>query len=375
MDGLDELPDTCLGFHVRSAEKDLPDLDGVKLAIVGIQESRNSDGNESCAHAAVAVRKQLYPLFVPRDEVRIVDLGDIHAGHTIDDTLFAIEQVSYELIKRGITPIFIGGADYCSLGVYSAYCKLERMCNIVSVDPMFDVQDSDGEIDVYNHLSRVILKRPGFLFNYTNIGYQTYLTDPNMTRTMKKMFFDVHRLGEVSSDISEMEPVVRQADMMSVDMRSVRMSDSPGHRSPLPNGLYGEELCQLSAYAGMNEKLSSIGYYGYNPEYDPRSQSSQLIAQAIWCFIDGYYERQQEESHFDSEQFTRYRVSLKEDHEVVFYKSSVTDRWWLEVPYPSERSNRFKRSHMVPCSYADYRTATEEEELPDRWWQTYQKLL
>ncbi len=371
---LDDLPDSCIGFHVRSFAKELPSLLGIRLAIIGIKEGRNSDENEGCSNAADAVRKQLYPLFIHRDDVQIADLGDIEAGHTIEDTLFAVEQVSYELIRREIIPIFIGGADYCSLGLYRAYCKLERLTNIVSIDPMFDVQDSDGELDVYNHLSRLILTKPGFLFNYTNIGHQGYLVDPDMTRTMNKMFFDVHRLGEVSSDIKEMEPVVRQADMMCIDMRCVKMADSPGHNNPLPNGLYGEQLCQLTSYAGMNEKLSSIGFFGYNPEFDPRSQSSQLIAQAIWCFLEGYQERLPEESQFDSEQFTRFRVSLKEDHEIVFYKSSITERWWLEVPYPMTSGNRFKRSHMVPCSYNDYKTASEQEELPDRWWQTYQKL-
>lgn len=371
---LDELPDSCIGYHVHSYAKELPSLLGVRIAIIGIKEGRNSDENEGCLNGAAAIRKQLYPLFVPRDELHIADLGDIEAGHTIEDTLFAVEQVSYELIRREIIPIFIGGADYCSLGVYRAYCKLERLTNIVSIDPMFDVQDSDGEVDVYNHLSRIILKKPGFLFNYTNIGHQGYLVDPMMTRTMKRMFFDVHRLGEVSHDIQEMEPVIRQADMMCIDMRSVRMSDSPAHRNPLPNGLYGEQLCQLAAYAGMNEKLTSIAFFGYNPEFDPRSQSSQLIAQAIWCFLEGFMERHHEESQFESEQFTRFRVALKEEHEIVFYKSTITERWWLEVPYPAADGNRFKRSHFIPCSYKDYQTASEEEELPDRWWQTYQKL-
>ncbi|NND94674.1 MAG: formimidoylglutamase [Flavobacteriales bacterium] len=365
--------DSSIGDFIRYHNPDLPSLEGVDLAIVGIKEGRNSDENESCSKGADEIRKALYPLFIDHDDLQIVDLGDIHAGHSIEDSLFAVEQVAYHLIKRSIVPIFIGGADYCGLGIYRAYCRLERMTNIVSIDPIFDVNDNDGEVDVYNYLSRIILHRPGFLFNFTNISYQTYLVNPKMKRVMKKMFFDIHRLGEVNQDIGDMEPIIRQADMLTIDMRSVRASDSPGHRNPLPNGLYGEQLCQMMAQAGTNEKLTSISFFGYNPEFDIRAQSAQLIAQSIWCFIEGYLNRHSEDADFNSDQFTRYRVSLKEDHEIVFYKSSLTDRWWLEVPLPIKQGNRYKRSQIVPCSYKDYEIACDQE-VPDRWWQTFQKL-
>ena len=365
--------DSSIGDFLRYNTGELPSLDGVQLAIIGIREGRNSDENEGCAHGVNEIRRAFYPLYVDSTELQMVDLGDIHSGHSIDDTLFAVQKVSEHLIERGIIPLFIGGADYCSLGIYRAYCRLERMTNIVSIDPLFDVNDADGELDVYNHLSRLILHKPGFLFNFTNLGFQSYLVNPKMKMVMKKMFFDIHRLGEVNQDISEMEPVIRQADMLTVDMRVVRASDNPGHRNPLPHGLYGEQLCQLLAQAGTNEKLSSVGFFGYNPEYDVRAQGAQLTAQAIWCFIEGFLNRQPESIDFSSDQFTRYRVNLKDDHEIVFYKSRITDRWWLEVPVPSQQGNRYKRSQIVPCSYKDYEIACEQE-VPDRWWQTFQKL-
>ena len=34
---------------------------------------------------------------------------------------------------------------------------------------------------------------------------------------------------------------------------------------------------------------------------------------------------------------------------------------------------KYERHHMVPCSYSDYETACNDE-LPDKWWQTYKKL-
>ncbi|NNC83817.1 MAG: hypothetical protein HKN79_09575, partial [Flavobacteriales bacterium] len=146
--------DSSIGDYMRFHDKEIPALDNVQLAIIGIREGRNSDENEGCAHGVDPVRRALYSLFVDTSDLQIVDLGDIHSGHSVEDTLFAVQHVAEYLIARGIVPIFIGGADYCSLGVYKAYCALERMTNVVNIDPMFDVHDNEGEPDVYNHLSR-----------------------------------------------------------------------------------------------------------------------------------------------------------------------------------------------------------------------------
>jgi formiminoglutamase len=43
------------------------------------------------------------------------------------------------------------------------------------------------------------------------------------------------------------------------------------------------------------------------------------------------------------------------------------------VPYPSKRGEKYQRHFMVPCSYDDYQKACEDG-VPDRWWQTFQKL-
>jgi hypothetical protein len=65
---------------------------------------------------------------------------------------------------------------------------------------------------------------------------------------------------------------------------------------------------------------------------------------------------------------------LQEGHELVFYKSPKSDRWWMDVPYPAGQEKRYERHHLVPCSLEEYQQATNEE-MPDRWWKTYQKLV
>jgi hypothetical protein len=223
-------------------------------------------------------------------------------------------------------------------------------------------------------LSKIILYQPNYLFNFSNIGYQTYFVDPAAIELMQKLFFDSYRLGLVRSNMEETEPIVRNADIVSFDISAVRKSDAPGNYNAGPNGFSGEEFCQIARYAGLSDKVSSVGFYEYNPDYDNRAVTASLVAQAIWCFIDGVTHRKNDLPSSLNPNFLKYRVFISENkHEIVFYKSNKSDRWWMEVPYPNNKS-KYERHHLVPCSYADYHIACNEG-MPDRWWQTYQKLI
>jgi formiminoglutamase len=61
-----------------------------------------------------------------------------------------------------------------------------------------------------------------------------------------------------------------------------------------------------------------------------------------------------------------------EPETIAFYKSKLTDKWWMEVALP--QTQLYPRNTMVPCSYADYQTATLGE-LPERYLQTLAKLM
>jgi len=191
---------------------------------------------------------------------------------------------------------------------------------------------------------------------------------------MNKLYFDVYRLGQVRDKIEESEPVIRQADMLTFDMTAIKHSDAPANPNASPNGFYAEEACQMMRYAGMNDKLSSLGIYEINPQYDESGKTAHLAAQMIWCFMDGFYNRKNDFPNRTSPDYTRFHVILQDEkYEINFYKSKKSDRWWMEIPYPPHKDLKFERHTLIPCSYKDYEMATNNE-IPDRWWQTYQKL-
>ena len=282
---------------------DFPSLENVHLAIIGVEEDRKAFNNEGCGLAADYVRENLYKLFQGNYSAKIVDLGNIKKGNSIDDSYFAVTDVLAQLLKKNIVPIIIGGSQDLTYCNYLAYLKMEQTINIVAVDSSFDIGDGEKTLDSQSYLSKIILHKPNILFNFSNIGYQSYFVDQNSVELMSKLFFDTHRLGKVRKNMEGVEPIVRNADLVSFDVSAIRQSDAPGNGNASPNGFYGEEACQITRYAGMSDKLTSIGFYEINPAFDTNKQTAHLVAQMIWYFIDGFYNRKQDYPIVDKSEY------------------------------------------------------------------------
>lgn len=362
---------TLFSMHTDDS---FPELDEIDIAIVGVNESRNSGNNAGCNTAADAVRRYLYQLYGGSFTIRVADLGNINPGHSTEDTYFALRTTIDALIRKNIIPVIIGGSQDLTYPQFLGYKNLEQTINIVAVDSVFDLGNPVADISNTSYLGKIILHQPNYLFNYSNIGYQTYLVDQASLEMMNKLYFDVYRLGQVRDKIEEAEPVIRQADMITFDITAIKHSDAPANPNASPNGFYAEEACQMMRYAGMNDKLSSIGIYEINPDFDVSGKTAHLAAQMIWCFMDGYYGRKSDFPNRTNPDYVRFHVVLQDEkYEINFYKSKKSDRWWMEIPYPPHQGLKFERHTLIPCSYKDYELAVNNE-IPDRWWQTYQKL-
>ncbi|RFZ92111.1 arginase [Mucilaginibacter conchicola] len=367
-----------LGDKIEHYSVDFPSMeDKVDIAIIGVQEDRNAINNSGCALAPDYVREKLYLLHEGSYNTKIVDLGNIARGETVVDTYYALKAVVEELMKKDIVPIIIGGGQDLTYAQYLGYEHLEQKVDLLVIDSQFDLEEDIHpetiETSSNSFLNKIFLHEPNYLFNYSNMGYQTYFASQDSLRVMDKLYFDVHRLGELTGKMEVSEPIIRNANMLSFDMGAIRSSDAAANANAKPNGFYGEEACQICRYAGFNDKLSSIGFYEFNPAYDTNGQTAMLLSQMIWYFIDGFYNRKKDFPLNPKSQYLIYKTSLThDDHELVFVKSKKSDRWWMQVPYPSGGSKN-ERFHLVPCRYEDYRTATSGE-MPDLWWRTYQKL-
>ena len=137
-----------------------------------------------------------------------------------------------------------------------------------------------------------------------------------------------------------------------------------------PNGFDGKEICAISRYAGISNKVSSFGVYNYKSNSEA-SLSSMLIAQMIWYFIEGLDGRINDDNFTDENSYQKY-ITLVDDYELIFYKSLKTGRWWMEIPFSSSVNNKLKKHTLLPCDKKDYDLACSNI-VPERWYKAQQK--
>ncbi len=366
----------CLGNIIQkyvdeTTEINLSDID---IVIIGVPEIRGHEANKGCEQAPDAIRKYLYQLSMTSPLPRIFDLGNVIPGKKWSDTGVALNEIFTFFVEHNILPIILGGSQDITYNQYVGYVNNRKIINAIVLDSKFDFKDNTEEINAHSYLNALITKHPGYLFNLSHMGSQSCFVNADEVDLMRKLYFDHYRLGNVREDIVRNEVIFRSSDLLSIDVSAIRQSDAIGQINPSPNGLFGEEICQLMRYAGISDKISSVGIYEYNPTLDVRGQTAHLIAQMIWYFIDGYYHKLNEFPDEESRNYVIYHVKLSElDEELTFYQSKFSDRWWIKVVNPDKIKKEYLHHYIIPCSYADYQQALKDE-LPLRWWNAYKKL-
>lgn len=365
-------PDSVIGKNIQiyTRQNGFPDLKDVSIAIFGVKEGRRTVGNDGCGEGLINIRKEFYKLFQGNWSAKVVDLGNVEQGNSVEDTYFAVSQISQSLLKQNIIPVIIGGGQDITYAAYRAYDNLEQTVNLVAVDSRFDIGNIDDELTATSFLSKIIMEAPNNLFNYSNIGYQTYYNSQEEIQLLQKLYFDAFRLGEVRN-IQLIEPIMRDADIVSIDIGAVKQSDAPANGNASPNGFYGEDICAVARYAGISDKVTSFGVYEYNSKLDLQKQTASLIAQMIWYFIEGFNFRAKDYPYSTKESYEKFSVLLQDDDPINFYKSDKSGRWWMEINLITD--NKYKRHTLIPCAYQDYVKAMEEQ-IPERWFKAQQKL-
>jgi hypothetical protein len=345
---------------INSIKNPLSDLGKAKIAIFGV--SKNNKGE---LNPADLVRKFLYSFFTPFN-VNIIDLGNLKKGKNINDNLYGVREVISYLHSKKIISIILGDNNNLPFASYLSFEEIKNPVNIVSIDSAISLKQKEIKEQDIHYLPKIVLRNNNSLFNFSLLGYQSYLVSPDDINTLNRLFFDAIRLGVVKSNISEIEPLLRDANIVAIHLNSIQGNFNPEENLISPNGLDGREICQLARYAGAGERTSSFGLYGLKNN----NSEAILTAQAIWYFLEGFSQRTNEIPSKKAKSILKFHVEVGKDTSITFFKSSKSERWWMEVPYPK---SGFSKSLIISCSYSDYQKACNGE-VPDRWWKFFQKI-
>ncbi|MBG0858724.1 MAG: arginase family protein [Bacteroidales bacterium] len=350
-------------ISIHTENSPLKNLDKYKIAILGVPDGRNSH-NIGTHKGPDAIRGQLYRLAKIPGKSRIIDLGNMKRGTTFNDTIAGLTDIIAFLVSENIFPVVVGGSSALTLSFDRAFSEIRERYTLITVDPRIDYSNEKREPDSFNFLNSLVHNHKSTFDHYINVGYQTYLNDHQVLNRFLKRGSELVRIGDVRKAIYLTEPLFRDSDIAVFDISAVRQSDAPGTINPSPNGFYGEEICLLARYAGISDNLKLFGMFEVNPELDIRSQTSGLAAQILWFFLEGFSQKQFETpvlGDSNSGRFVRYHVKVTDlTDDLIFVKSSLTDRWWMEFP-----AGEGKKIYIA-CSYEDYMKANRNE-VPERW--------
>ncbi len=349
----EEYKDGQVGKEIKVYDEDFPDLGEADLILVGCREERGAQRSRNLLNGPDTIRRQFYQLFHWHTDLNLVDIGNIKTGSHLADSYAALRSVINELVGLGKTVIILGGSHDLTLAQYQSYVSRKKLIEVTCVDALIDI-NIDSLLKNENFLMEMLTDEPNFIHHYNHIAFQSYYVHPKMLETMDKLRFDCFRVGKVKEFIDEMEPVLRNSNMLSFDICAIAHTYAPSNFLS-PNGLSGEEACLIMRFAGLSPNISSIGIYGYVPEQDDHELTAKQIAQMLWYAIDGRNKGQREANLNDKEYFIEYHTAFAEV-ETTFLQSKKTNRWWMQLP----------DQKFIACSYQDYLLASSNE-VPERW--------
>jgi arginase family enzyme len=367
--GMSLLPDQILGKNIslHTAAEGLPELSGLSVALIGLEENRNSFFPNIHFELA-AFRKYFYELFPGNWNIKIADLGDLPNGKTVEDTYFALKEIVSHLRQMNIIPLIIGGSHDLIYPLYQSYQELNQLVNIVSVDRSFDFSQEDELISGRSYMSKIIMNHPNLLNSYTNLGYQSYYCAQEERDLIEKLFFDAIRLGNVLDHVEQTEPFFRDADIVGFDMKCLSWDATSDKHHGTPNGIDSRSICSLARYAGISDRVAIFGIF----ELPSTQIFLQLLAQTIWYFMEGVNYRFGEYPVAAGVDFTSYTVEMT--HQTIrFFKSEKSNRWWMEITNDFIVNNKLKTSTLLPCTEEDYREALNNK-LPEKWLNALKRL-
>ncbi|MFL5731034.1 MAG: arginase family protein, partial [Cytophagaceae bacterium] len=226
---------SSLRYHIQIYQESFPDLNNADIALIGLTEDRGSLNNKNLEKGPDEIRKKLYHL-KKGGNCRIADLGNLRCGLNLDETYLRLKEVCEILLQHKVIPVLMGGTHDLDFGQFLAYAGSEKLISILNVDSTVDMYGSDEFGANRHHIHKILVYEPNSIFHYSQLGYQSYLTDPETISVLEKLYFETFRVGQIRENMEEMEPVIRNADMMSFDISAIRQNDAPGNKNAQPFG-------------------------------------------------------------------------------------------------------------------------------------------
>lgn len=305
--------DPRLGDLVKPVSRDHEDaLRSAQIAILGVPEDRGiaaNGGKQGAALGPEAIRRAFYKLTpgfgVNFDGLSMVDLGNVAAGETLEETHRALTEAVSEITSRGVFPLILGGGHdltYPGLkGLVEGLELQEGQLGLINLDSHLDVRDMSHGITSGTPFRRALTELPNRALlgrSFVEFGIQEPYNSPHYYRWVTGQGSTVFTLASVGTrpmeyflDASRIACDGTKAVALSIDIDSVRSQEAPGASASNPRGFKAPELEKVAYLAGRTDRIRYLDLMEMSPPLDEHNRTASLCASTLFWFCKGFRER------------------------------------------------------------------------------------
>ena len=273
------------------------------LVILGCPQDegvRRNNGRPGAEHGPAAIREQFYKLTPFNIKQKIVDIGDVKIGSSLEDTHETHFEIVSQLLRDGKRIIVLGGGNDIS---YPDGCAMSEVFGPewwigINIDSHLDVRIAEQRNSgtPYRQLLEECRLLPQYFYE---VAFQTHFCSPvyyDYIRSLGVNRISLELLRSRAEADLELKESIKQKfighssslnTFFGFDVDAVRSADAPGTSAPSPLGLRNSEFIQLVKYAASLANTKIIEFSEVAPKYDSDSRTSKLVAIAMHRFCSG----------------------------------------------------------------------------------------
>jgi len=283
-----EPEDPRLGEIVRIvSKKDFAKRDW-DVAIIGFPDDRGialNKGRKGAAQAPYEIRKWLFRLVPPRDDVKVADLGDfVMSGDLSADHKRAVMEVAFALAHSKRVLLFGGGHDWGFVPI-AALMQMGKT-GFINFDAHLDVRPSSvphSGTSFWRALENGVDGRNAIWFGVQSCATAKLHKDYAEAKGGTIIYGDSPSL-EIEKFLEVVETSMSRCHGvdLSLDMDVFAMCEAPGVSAPQPAGVPSRIILSLLKKILFFEKVRTFGVYELSPPYDLQDMTARLAARCAW---------------------------------------------------------------------------------------------
>jgi agmatinase len=230
-------------------------------------------------------------VYLPTDQVRIVDVGDVDMVHT--DTAAChrnAERAVRKLLERGAMPLILGGDHSVSIPAIRAFSEHGPL-HVVQIDAHLDYVDSrHGVTEGHGNPMRRASEKE-YVTGITQLGIR------NVSSTAREGYADARARGSTIRSVRQVRALGRDATLelipagaryyVTIDIDGFDPSIAPGTGTPSSGGFLYYEVMEILQGLAARGEVVGIDLVEVAPAYDPSGITGFLAAQVLMTLL-GY---------------------------------------------------------------------------------------